>query len=183
MQPCDVSPDVLTLPSRDEPASTVQGGLAYVADIAGRQAPHVARSEPGSGQWPRCAACSVRSSGRPAGSWPNAVGTPPQTASRTCGAGPTGKPMRSAMRCDTILCSTWGAWMRDWSSTRLGFPSRAATRLASLANTAGRWARLTIGRHSRGPALCRHLVWHMVRAENRWVNRTLRGTTEVWIAG
>jgi uncharacterized damage-inducible protein DinB len=27
------------------------------------------------------------------------------------------------------------------------------------------------------------LVWHMVRAENRWVNRTLRGTTEVWIAG
>jgi SRSO17 transposase len=42
----DVSTDVLTLAPRDETASTVQGGLAYLADIAGRLAPHFARSEP-----------------------------------------------------------------------------------------------------------------------------------------
>ena len=26
------------------------------------------------------------------------------------------------------------------------------------------------------------LVWHMARVEDRWVNRHLRGTTEVWTA-
>jgi len=26
------------------------------------------------------------------------------------------------------------------------------------------------------------LVWHMARTEDRWVNRVLRGTTEVWVA-
>jgi SRSO17 transposase len=45
MQQPNVSSDVLTLPPRDETASTVQGGLAYWADIAGRLAPHFARSE------------------------------------------------------------------------------------------------------------------------------------------
>jgi hypothetical protein len=46
MQQRDVSINVLTLTPRDEIASTVQGGLAYLADIAGRLAPHFARSEP-----------------------------------------------------------------------------------------------------------------------------------------
>jgi SRSO17 transposase len=46
MQQRDVSTDVLTLVPRDETASTVQGGLAYLADVAGRLAPHFARSEP-----------------------------------------------------------------------------------------------------------------------------------------
>lgn len=46
MQPRDVSTAVLTLAPRDETASTVQGGLAYLADMAGRLAPHIARSEP-----------------------------------------------------------------------------------------------------------------------------------------
>ena len=46
MQHLDVSTDILTLTPRDETASTVQGGLASLADIAGRLAPHFARSEP-----------------------------------------------------------------------------------------------------------------------------------------
>ena len=45
MQQPDVSTEVVTLPPRDETASTVQGGLAYLAGIAGRLAPHFARSE------------------------------------------------------------------------------------------------------------------------------------------
>ena len=46
MQQRDVSTDVLTLAPRDETANTIQGGLAYLADMAGRLAPHFARSEP-----------------------------------------------------------------------------------------------------------------------------------------
>jgi len=46
MQQRDVSTDVVTLAPRDETASTVQGGRADWADMAGRLAPHVARSEP-----------------------------------------------------------------------------------------------------------------------------------------
>ena len=46
MQQRDGATDVLTPLPRDETASTVQGGLAYLADMAGRLAPHFARSEP-----------------------------------------------------------------------------------------------------------------------------------------
>lgn len=45
MQQRDGATDVLTPLPRDETASTVQGGLAYLADMAGRLAPHFARSE------------------------------------------------------------------------------------------------------------------------------------------
>jgi hypothetical protein len=46
MQQPTVSTDALTLPPREETAGTVQGGRAYVADIAGRLAPPFARAEP-----------------------------------------------------------------------------------------------------------------------------------------
>jgi SRSO17 transposase len=46
MQQRDGATDVLTPLPRDETASPVQGGLAYLADLAGRLAPHFARSEP-----------------------------------------------------------------------------------------------------------------------------------------
>ena len=46
MQQRDDATDVLTPLPRDATASTVQGGLAYLADMAGRLAPHFARSEP-----------------------------------------------------------------------------------------------------------------------------------------
>ena len=46
MQQRDGATDVLTPLPRDETASAVQGGLAYLADMAGRLAPHFARSEP-----------------------------------------------------------------------------------------------------------------------------------------
>lgn len=46
LQQRDGATEVLTPLPRDETASPVQGGLAYLADMAGRLAPHFARSEP-----------------------------------------------------------------------------------------------------------------------------------------
>ena len=56
---------LLTTP--DTPATSIEGGQAYVADVARWLDPCFAARSPANGSWSICAACSVRRSARTAG--------------------------------------------------------------------------------------------------------------------
>ena len=145
MQQRDGATDVLMPLPGDETASTVQGGLAYLADMAGRLAPHFARSEPR--QRVMVYVRGLLSSVERKNSW--------QLAEVSGDATPYGFQYllgRADWEADAVrdelrhyLVQHLGTCMRCWSSTRR--VSQEGPPLGGRRpNTAGRWARLIIAR-------------------------------------
>jgi hypothetical protein len=121
--------------------SALHGGVTYLSDINRRLAPYFERGEPR--QWALAYLGDVESSRaqKTAGNRRISVAIPrPMPFCIYC-AGPCESQRPSAGHCIAVSSSIWGSRRLCWSSMRSGSPIRTATRLASRANTAGRWAR------------------------------------------